>query len=229
METAGSGGGYRRALVVVADPQRGGLLAKALRRLGVAPVLAFGVDDALASLAADSYCLVVAYADAVGPDAGDFTAAIRARHPAVFVAVTARSARPEWRDQPDIVVADTLGEEPLAALAVASIRATVPPSHPVLRWGPLRVDTARREAWCDDVPIALTPIQFRLLVALVEAGGALITPVELSRRVWGFGLVGDSERVSVQVRRVRKKLEVSPARAGLVVTVRGEGFRLGAT
>jgi two-component system, OmpR family, KDP operon response regulator KdpE len=54
-------------------------------------------------------------------------------------------------------------------------------------WGPLRLDSRRRLARWHGQPVGLTPIQFRLLLILVQAAGAVVSPMELSRRVWGHG------------------------------------------
>jgi DNA-binding response OmpR family regulator len=127
--------------------------------------------------------------------------------------------------------ADTLAP---AALARRAVELTLSPQPSwqdpsawrVQTWGPLRLDPGRRLACWQGRPVGVTSMQFRLLLALVQAGGAVVSPVELSRRVWGTEVAHDAERVVAHVRRIRRLLEPDPAHTRFLLTVRGEGFRL---
>jgi DNA-binding response OmpR family regulator len=44
--------------------------------------------------------------------------------------------------------------------------------------------------------------------------------------VWGYDYFGDSRIVDVHISRLRAKVERDPAHPMLVVTVRGQGYRL---
>jgi DNA-binding response OmpR family regulator len=90
----------------------------------------------------------------------------------------------------------------------------------------MELDLARRQAWWHLEPLALTPLQFRLMSLLILAGGAVVTTEELSRALWGTALPSDAERLFAHIRRIRKRIEPDPARPQFLLTVRGEGFRL---
>lgn len=108
--------------------------------------------------------------------------------------------------------------------AIAESTARAP--SPVAAWGALRLDRARRLAWWRDASLHLTPKQFRLLDALVEARGTLLTVAELHEAVFDDRFLGDGERLFAHVRRVRALVEPDSANPVFLLTVRGEGFRL---
>ena len=111
--------------------------------------------------------------------------------------------------------------------AMTLIELTRPVALPrPLRWGPLELDVARRIASWRGERISLTALQFRILEVLILAAGGVVTPAELSRRVWGDESFEDRERVTAHVRRIRKLIEPDPSRPRFLLAVRGEGFRL---
>ena len=97
---------------------------------------------------------------------------------------------------------------------------------PPLSHGDLVVDRERYAATLAGRPIELTAIEFRLLVALLEADGRVLTRDQLLDAV--YGLDGDAvlERtIDVHVGRLRDKLGDTAAEPRFVATVRGVGYR----
>lgn len=97
---------------------------------------------------------------------------------------------------------------------------------PPLGHGDLVVDRERYAATLAGRPIELTAIEFRLLVALLEADGRVLTRDQLLDAV--YGLDGDAvlERtIDVHVGRLRDKLGDTAAEPRFVATVRGVGYR----
>lgn len=90
--------------------------------------------------------------------------------------------------------------------------------------GPVRIDTAARTAQLDDQPLALTHREFDLLAFLAGYDGQAFTKAELLRRVWGWDF-GDTQTITVHVRRLREKLERDPSAPRLIVTVPRTGYR----
>lgn len=76
--------------------------------------------------------------------------------------------------------------------------------------------------------IALTPLEFDLLVTLVRSPWKVFSREELLEQVWGYRHAADTRLVNVHVQRLRSKIERDPERPELVVTVRGVGYRAGA-
>jgi len=75
----------------------------------------------------------------------------------------------------------------------------------------------------------LTAKEFDLLVALASTPERVFTRQELFSQVWGFDYLGDTRTVDVHVGTLRKKIERDPANPDYIQTVRGVGYRFGAT
>ncbi|NMI00838.1 response regulator transcription factor [Pseudonocardia acidicola] len=78
----------------------------------------------------------------------------------------------------------------------------------------------------DGEPLDLTPTELRLLCELAVVPGRVLSRAELLERVWGYGYFGDPRVVDVNVARLRRKVEPDPQVPKVVVTVRGQGYRL---
>jgi hypothetical protein len=96
----------------------------------------------------------------------------------------------------------------------------------VLRWGPMVLDQARREARWHGTRLKLTPTQFRIVSALVRARGTVLTRLDLQREVWPGAPPDEGERLVAHIRRIRAKIEIDPSHPRFLLTARGEGFRL---
>ena len=74
-------------------------------------------------------------------------------------------------------------------------------------------------------PITLTPKEFDLLRALLEAKGRVLSREFLLDHVWGYARADEieSRTVDVHVRRLRAKLG---GEGGRILTVKGVGYRL---
>jgi DNA-binding winged helix-turn-helix (wHTH) protein len=59
-------------------------------------------------------------------------------------------------------------------------------------FGRFTLDPAGRQLSIDGAPVRLTSTDFRLLLALVENAGTVLTKDDLVARVWGSGAVDDS-------------------------------------
>ncbi len=96
---------------------------------------------------------------------------------------------------------------------------------PVLRIGPLVLDTAARRVTKAGREIALTVRELDLLAYLMAHPGTAFNREQLMQAVWGWTF-GDQSTVTVHVRRVREKIEDDPKRPNLIQTVWGVGYRM---
>jgi DNA-binding response OmpR family regulator len=95
-----------------------------------------------------------------------------------------------------------------------------------LRHGDLVVDRDRHEARIGGRLIALTTVEFRLLIALLQADGRVLTRDQLLDAVYGHDEAEVLDRtVDVHVGRLRDKLGDDADRPRYVATVRGVGYR----
>lgn len=90
----------------------------------------------------------------------------------------------------------------------------------------LIVDAERRSATYSGRPIALTKIEFDLLLALAESQGLVRTRGQLVERIWGPDYALTERTVDSHLKGLRRKLEEAGAPPTLVETVRGVGFKL---
>jgi DNA-binding response OmpR family regulator len=92
--------------------------------------------------------------------------------------------------------------------------------------GDLFVDRRRHTVARGGQPVALSPREYDLLVALLDANGAMVARDDLLDRVWGEEWVGTPRTLDVHIRWLRGKIEADPAHPQLILTVRGAGYRL---
>ena len=98
---------------------------------------------------------------------------------------------------------------------------------PRLRIADLEIDVAGHEVTRDGQQIALTPLEFDLLVALARRPQQVFSREVLLEQVWGYRHAGDTRLVNVHVQRLRSKIEHDPEDPKIVVTVRGVGYKAG--
>jgi phosphate regulon transcriptional regulator PhoB len=112
---------------------------------------------------------------------------------------------------------------------VARVRAVLRRSRPdqptpVLSVGPVTLDPSRHAVSLDGRAVVLTPKEFDLLQALLDAAGRVLSREYLLNRVWGYARadVIESRTVDVHVRRLRAKLGDAGTR---IATVKSVGYR----
>lgn len=93
-------------------------------------------------------------------------------------------------------------------------------------FGNVRVDFRKHEVTRAGKPVALSPVEFRLLEYLLERRGAVVTREELLERVWGVGGETLSRTVDVHVAGLRKKIETDSRYPRFLLTVKGTGYKL---
>jgi DNA-binding response OmpR family regulator len=116
--------------------------------------------------------------------------------------------------------------ELVARIRAAMRRADMPPaaSH-VVRAGNLTIDFGRFEAARDGVPVNLTALEFRLLRALIDQRGQVLTHDQIVERVWGKEVFLSDRAIYTHINNVRRKIEADPANPTLLTGVRGVGYR----
>jgi two-component system, OmpR family, response regulator RegX3 len=96
----------------------------------------------------------------------------------------------------------------------------------VRRVGGVELDVGRHEVRVDDVPVQLTPSEFKLLVLLAEHPERVFSRREIMQHLWNSEYVGDQRACDIHVSNLRRKVEREPARPERLVTVRGTGYKL---
>ena len=84
----------------------------------------------------------------------------------------------------------------------------------------------RRRVTVAGKEIRLTPIEYKLLTALVRHAGKVVTHHQLLQDVWGPAHTDQAHYVRVYMAHLRQKVEAEPARPRYLLTEPGVGYRL---
>lgn len=95
-----------------------------------------------------------------------------------------------------------------------------------VQFGDIAIDLAAREVKRKGEPVHLTPMEYRLLVALIKGHGRVMTHHQLLSQVWGPNAAGRDHYLRVYMGNLRQKLEVDPAQPKHFITELGVGYRL---
>lgn len=95
------------------------------------------------------------------------------------------------------------------------------------RGGDLRIDWALGTAYKAGRPLALTPIEWRILAALARHPGKTYTRDELIALAFEPDFDGYDRVIDTHIKNLRKKVEDDPRRPVYIRTVHGFGYRLG--
>ncbi len=102
------------------------------------------------------------------------------------------------------------------------VKAAKPPAAP-LQCGEVRVDPDAVKAWSGQSELELTHSEFKLLVALLQNQGRVLTRDLLIAAVQGQGVAVVDRAIDTHVFGLRKKLGIH---ADIIETVRGVGYRV---
>ncbi len=113
----------------------------------------------------------------------------------------------------------------LCARVQAVLRRSQAKAPDVYRFGGMEVDFRRAELRRGGCVVDLTPIEFKLLAALIRERGRVLTREQIMDMVWSPGVFCTDRVVDTHVSNLRKKIEQDPVRPRFLVSVRGLGYR----
>ena len=222
-----------RVLVVDDDMALAEMIGIVLRGEGFEPSFCADGDGALGAFREHKPDLVLLDLMLPGKDGNEVCRQIRAESGVPIIMLTAKS------DTVDVVVglesgADDYIPKPfkpkeLVARIRARLRRTTDPAPERLTIGDLEIDVTGHRVTREGQPILLTPLEFDLLVALARKPWQVFSREVLLEKVWGYRHAADTRLVNVHVQRLRSKIEHDPERPEIVVTVRGVGYKAGAS
>ncbi|CNJ17571.1 two-component regulatory protein response regulator KdpE [Yersinia enterocolitica] len=96
---------------------------------------------------------------------------------------------------------------------------------PLVNFADISVDLINRQVTRAGESLHLTPIEFRLLSALLANAGKVITQRQLLTQVWGPNYVEHSHYLRIYMGHLRQKLETDPTRPKHLLTETGVGYR----
>jgi two-component system response regulator MtrA len=228
--------GRARILVVDDDAALAEMLSLVLHNEGFQSRIVGRGDEAYAAFAEYKPDLVLLDLMLPGTDGIEVCRQIRASSGPLsgvpIVMLTAKS------DTIDVVVGLESGADDYVAKPfkpkelIARIRARMrhfeTPAPELITVGDLAIDVAGHSVTRGGHPIALTPLEFDLLVCLARKPWQVFTREMLLEQVWGYRHAADTRLVNVHVQRLRAKVEHDPEVPAVVLTVRGVGYKAGA-
>jgi two-component system response regulator MtrA len=220
-----------RVLVVDDDPALAEMLTIVLRGEGFDTAVVSDGTRALPAVRELRPDVVLLDLMLPGMNGIDVCRAIRSESGVPIVMLTAKS------DTVDIVLglesgADDYVVKPfkpkeLVARIRARVRRTDNEPAEQLSIGDVTIDVPAHQVVRAGEQIALTPLEFDLLVALARKPRQVFTREVLLEQVWGYRHAADTRLVNVHVQRLRSKVERDPEHPEVVLTVRGVGYKAG--
>lgn len=111
-----------------------------------------------------------------------------------------------------------------ALLRRASMPAAQSASAETLSAGHIVLDPKRRNVRKDGAPVELTAKEFDLVELFMRNPGRVYSRDSLLNLIWGYDYQGDARTVDVHIRRLREKLEKTPAAPEYIITKWGVGY-----
>ena len=220
-----------RILVVDDDASLAEMLTIVLRQEGFESRMVTRGDEAVEAFRSYRPDLVLLDLMLPGKDGIDVCKEIRAESGVPIVMLTAKG------DTVDVVVglesgADDYVVKPfkpkeLVARIRARVRRTETEPAEQLAIGDVTIDVPAHQVTRAGEQIALTPLEFDLLVCLARKPWQVFTREVLLEQVWGYRHAADTRLVNVHVQRLRSKVERDPEHPEVVLTVRGVGYKAG--
>ena len=115
----------------------------------------------------------------------------------------------------------------LVARMKVRLRRTTADISTDLKIGNIKIDQIEHSIIRDGEVIALTRLEFDLLVALAKEPGRVFSREALLSEVWGYRPATDTRLVNVHIQRLRAKVEVDSENPSIILTVRGVGYKAG--
>jgi two-component system, OmpR family, response regulator len=213
-----------KVLVVEDEPRIAADISAALKGSGMAVDLATDGEDAWFKGDTESYDAAIL--DLGLPKLDGLTVLKRWRTGGRRFPVLVLTARGVWTERVDGINAgadDYLPKpfemEELLARLRALLRRSAGHAAPVLNAGLLSLDTRQMRISLRGAPVALSPLEYRLLSYLMHHAGRVVPPTELAEHLYDSGNDRDPNAIEVIVARLRRKIG-----SDAIETRRGFGY-----
>jgi two-component system, OmpR family, response regulator ResD len=223
----------RTVLVVDDEPTITEVVARYLERAGYRTAIAADGTQALAAAGEQRPDLVVL--DLMLPKLGGLEVMRRLReHDHARVPIILLTAKGEESDRitglrlgaDDYVVKPFSPAELVARIDAVLRRVDLPAGdQPTIEIGDLLIDPTGRRVLVDGEEAQLTGREFDLLLFFVTHPGQVFSRTQLMDAVWQYSFYTDTSTVTVHIRRLRAKIEATPAAPQHLQTVWGIGYR----
>ena len=222
-----------RILVVDDDVALAEMISIVLRGEGYVPIQAFDGKEALDLFPDAKPDLVLLDVMLPGLDGIQVCSAIREMSGVPVIMLTAKGDTTDvvrgLESGADDYVVKPFNPKELVARIRTRLRPTSAGVARVIVVGDVTIDVPAHEVTRGESRINLTPLEFELLVTLALKPEQVFTREMLLEQVWGYHYKADTRLVNVHVQRLRAKVEQDPDNPVIVQTIRGVGYRAGAS
>ena len=91
----------------------------------------------------------------------------------------------------------------------------------------LLIDLAKHEVYLDEIPVNLTPTEFKVLKLLSQTPGQVFNRSQLVEQVQGYSYTGFDRTIDSHIKNLRQKIESNPEEPIFILTVFGLGYKFG--
>lgn len=159
----------------------------------------------------------------------------KARKQEIKTPIIILTARGSWQEKvegldagADDYLTKPFHNEELLARCNALIRRAAGQPDPLLRSGPISLNSRTQQVWLADDEVSLTAYEYKVLEYFMLNPGKVVSKTELTEHIYDQDFDLDSNVIEVFVLRLRKKLdpdgELKP-----IETLRGRGYRFNLT
>ena len=92
--------------------------------------------------------------------------------------------------------------------------------------GGLMIDDDRKEVTVDGESVKLTPIEYRILIFLVQNQGRVFSINQIYENIWNEEAIAADNTVAVHIRHIREKIEINPKEPRYLKVVWGLGYKV---
>ncbi len=92
--------------------------------------------------------------------------------------------------------------------------------------GDLLVDMKQEQVTLEGENVFLTPLEYKLLIALIKKAGSVVPKEELLQQVWGDDYEEHRQYLKLYISYLRQKIEADPSNPQLILTEDDIGYRL---
>lgn len=96
----------------------------------------------------------------------------------------------------------------------------------VYRTGGLEIDDDRKEVTVDGDIVKLTPIEYRILLFLLQNQGRVFSINQIYESIWEEEAIAADNTVAVHIRHIREKIEINPKEPRYLKVVWGLGYKV---
>ena len=92
--------------------------------------------------------------------------------------------------------------------------------------GGLVIDDKAKKVTVDGDEVKLTPIEYDILMFLMQNAGIVFTTSQIYEAVWNEDALGADNIIAVHIRHIREKIEINPKEPRYLKVVWGQGYKI---